>query len=96
MKKTETKAASAPTPPAAAPAPAAPPAAPVAGFDTPVPGKYSLADLQGDAPAGVEPHGKEKWLSDADFMTALKMSRDDYNKLPAWKQNNAKKAAGIF
>jgi hypothetical protein len=99
LKKTETKGASV-NPPAApaasAPAPAAAPPAAPAGFETPVPGKYSLAELQGVAPAGVEPHGKEKWLSDAEFESALKMSRAEFDKLPAWKQNNAKKAANIF
>lgn len=81
---------------AAAPAPAAPPAAPSASFDEPVPGKYSLAELQNGCPAGVEPHSKEMWLSDADFASCIKMSRDEFSKLAGWKQANAKKAANIF
>ena len=61
-----------------------------------MPGKYTLAELQTGLPAGVEPHQKEQWLSDADFVAALKMDRATYDGLAAWKKNNAKKAAGIY
>merc|ERR1712217_862676 len=35
-------------------------------------------------------------LSDADFQTALTMDRDAYEKLPGWKQKDARKKQGFF
>ena len=85
-------------PPAPEPEPTAPAPAPAAAaeMEAPVPGKYTLAELQAGLPAGVKPHEKELWLSDADFETALKMGRAAFDGLAGWKKNNAKKAAGIY
>jgi len=58
--------------------------------------KHSLADLQANKIANVDPQHKEQYLSDGDFAAVFKVSRDDFNKQPKWKQDNAKKAAKLF
>ena len=57
---------------------------------------YSLAELQAGCPAGVEAANKEKSLNDEDFEATFKMSRGDFDSLPKWKREKAKKDAGIF
>nr|XP_014343085.1 PREDICTED: supervillin isoform X6 [Latimeria chalumnae] len=47
-------------------------------------------------PEGVDPLKLEIYLSDEDFQTALEMTREEFNGLPAWKQVNIKKARGLF
>ncbi|XP_029444229.1 villin-like protein [Rhinatrema bivittatum] len=49
-----------------------------------------------DLPDGVDPTKKEMYLSDADFLHILKMSKADFYKLPKWKQQNMKKETGLF
>jgi len=39
---------------------------------------------------------QENYLSDQDFVIAFKMSRDEFNKLPKWKQGEKKKEIGLF
>jgi len=39
---------------------------------------------------------KEQALSDADFLTTFGMSKEAFAKLPKWKQQAAKKKAGLF
>lgn len=56
---------------------------------------YTLEQLQGRI-AGVEPHKKENYLSDADFSTVFNMSRTEFSALPAWKAKAAKQKVGIF
>ncbi|XP_037366405.1 supervillin isoform X9 [Talpa occidentalis] len=58
---------------------------------------YPLADLLArPLPEGVDPLKLEIYLTDEDFESALDMSREEYNALPAWKQVNLKKAKGLF
>lgn len=57
---------------------------------------YPLAELQAGCPPGVSASSKEDFLSDADFVLAMKMTREEYAKIPKWKQQAAKKAANIF
>jgi hypothetical protein len=38
----------------------------------------------------------QKYLSDEEFKSVLKMTRDEFNKLPKWKQNDTKKKAELF
>ncbi|XP_053913661.1 supervillin isoform X23 [Cuculus canorus] len=58
---------------------------------------YPLADLLArPLPEGVDPLKLEIYLSDADFETALEMTREEYNALPSWKQVNLKKTKGLF
>ncbi|XP_057713373.1 supervillin-like isoform X2 [Corythoichthys intestinalis] len=47
-------------------------------------------------PEGVDPLRLEIYLSDQDFEDALEMRRDEYERLPGWKQVNLKKAKGLF
>ena len=57
---------------------------------------YSLAELQAGCPDGVEASSKEKSLNDADFEATFKMSREEFDALPKWKRDKAKKDAKIF
>jgi hypothetical protein len=47
-------------------------------------------------PEEVDRSKLEAYLADEEFQTIFKMSRAEYNALPQWKKNNAKKAAGLF
>lgn len=76
----------APKPAAAAPAPV--PAKPA--------GSYSLEELQNGCPAGVSADEKEQALSDAEFKEVLGQSKEDFAKLPKWKQHQAKKEHRLF
>lgn len=76
-----------------APAPAEPAPAPAPAGDGSM---YSLAELQAGCPSGVVAASKEKSLNDEDFEATFKMSRDDFDGLPKWKRDKAKKDAGIF
>ncbi|XP_041835874.1 advillin [Melanotaenia boesemani] len=49
-----------------------------------------------ELPKGVDPTQKEKHLSDADFITVFGITKDDFAKLPQWKQLNIKKAKKMF
>lgn len=56
----------------------------------------ALSELQKGAPEGVDPSRKEQYLSDKEFDSVFKMNKDAFNKLPAWKRDNLKKAANLF
>uniref|UniRef100_A0A8D0HAH8 Villin-1 n=1 Tax=Sphenodon punctatus TaxID=8508 RepID=A0A8D0HAH8_SPHPU len=49
-----------------------------------------------DLPKGVDPNRKEDFLSEEDFMAAFGVSRQAFTTLPRWKQQNLKKAKGLF
>ncbi|XP_022624975.1 supervillin-like [Seriola dumerili] len=58
---------------------------------------FPLAQLQArPLPEGVDPLRLEIYLSDQDFEKALDMKREEYERLPGWKQVNLKKAKGLF
>ncbi|XP_054870133.1 supervillin-like isoform X5 [Amphiprion ocellaris] len=58
---------------------------------------FPLAQLQArPLPEGVDPLRLEIYLSDQDFEKALEMKREEYERLPGWKQVNLKKARGLF
>jgi len=77
---------------AEAPTAAAPAAAP-----TQAAGFFSLAQLQvNPPPEGVKPSEKEKFLSDADFTDTFQMSKEDFAKLPVWKQTGLKKEKKLY
>ncbi|XP_026168922.1 supervillin isoform X4 [Mastacembelus armatus] len=58
---------------------------------------FPLAQLQArPLPEGVDPLRLEIYLSDQDFEEALEMKREEYERLPGWKQVNLKKAKGLF
>ncbi|XP_019203590.1 supervillin isoform X13 [Oreochromis niloticus] len=58
---------------------------------------FPLAQLQArPLPEGVDPLCLELYLSDQDFEKALEVNREEYERLPGWKQVNLKKAKGLF
>jgi hypothetical protein len=46
----------------------------------------SYADLKGIFPPGVKPDKKEQYLSEEEFESLFKMSKEEFNKLKLWKQ----------
>jgi len=57
---------------------------------------FPLEELKNGCPAGVDAAHKQNHLNDADFQIAFGMAKGDFEKLPGWKQNDAKKKAGLF
>jgi len=53
-------------------------------------------ELKAACPPGVDPTKKEQYLSDADFEKVLGSPRGEFNNFKAWKQNQIKKAKGLF
>ena len=47
-------------------------------------------------PAGIDPTKREQYLSDAEFEKVLGSPRSQFNALKPWKQQQLKKAAGLF
>lgn len=47
-------------------------------------------------PEGVDPLQKEQYLAPDEFQQIFNMSKDEFNGLPKWKQNNLKKKAKLF
>jgi len=47
-------------------------------------------------PEGVDPRKREQYLSDTEFEKVLGSPRGVFNNLKPWKQNQLKKAAGLF
>ena len=58
--------------------------------------KYTLADLQNKDVPGVPKHAKEEYLNDEDFVVAFGMERDQFERLPPWRQKNLKQQANLF
>jgi hypothetical protein len=75
----------------AAPAPAPAPAPVVASFT----GTKTLAELQAGCD-GIDITQKQKYLSDAEFLTVFKMDKAAFEAMPGWKKQAAKKQAGLF
>jgi supervillin len=58
---------------------------------------YPLAELlQKPLPEGVDPTHLEIYLSPEDFQTLLSMTKEEFQKLPSWKQTAMKKEKGLF
>ncbi|KJE93069.1 villin [Capsaspora owczarzaki ATCC 30864] len=58
---------------------------------------YTFAQLTTHPiPEDVDKAERERWLSDADFKTVFKMSREEFSKLPAWKKTDTKKKINLF
>jgi len=88
-----------PEPEPAAPTP--PPAAPAGGAVMPADGSYTLnyEELKkppAELPKNIDLSKREQYLSDADFEKILGSPRGEFNAMKAWKQNQIKKAAGLF
>lgn len=59
--------------------------------------EYTWEELQQrPLPDGVDPAKLEKYLSDSDFEKYLKVSREDFNSAPWWKQIEIRKDRGLF
>ena len=56
---------------------------------------YSVL-ITGELPESVDPAKKEEYLSEAEFVEVLGLQREEFSSLPAWKQVNLKKSAGLF
>ena len=76
--------------PAPAPAPA-----PSANYADPSSTKLSYEELKAGR-ADVDPSKKEQYLSDADFEKYMKSPRSEFNAMKGWKQQQIKKAAGLY
>ena len=83
-------------PPAEAPAPAPAPSPVASKFQDPRELKLSYEQLKAGLPEGVDPAKKEQYLSDADFEKVMKSPRAAFNEMKAWKQQQLKKAAGLY
>ena len=58
---------------------------------------YPLAALlQRPLPEGVDPTHLEIYLSADDFQELLHMTKEEFQKLPMWKQTSLKKEKGLF
>jgi len=58
---------------------------------------YTRSELQENPlPEGVDPTRLESYLNDEDFQDAMGMSKDEFYGLPAWKQTQLRKEAGLF
>lgn len=57
---------------------------------------YTIDELRQDPlPVGVDPKKLETYLSDKDFETVFKMSREEFLKLPKWRADNLKNEVGL-
>ncbi|CAJ1966681.1 unnamed protein product [Cylindrotheca closterium] len=57
---------------------------------------YSLAQLQAKSVDGIDGAHREKYLSPKEFEANFKMTKEEFHKLPRWKQSEAKKALNLF
>jgi hypothetical protein len=58
---------------------------------------YSYDELLMDPlPKGVDPTKLEIYLNDSEFKIVFEMTREEFNKLPQWKQEAKKKAVYLF
>ena len=59
--------------------------------------RFSLAVLkQRPLPEGVDPARLETYLSDEEFKNVFKVDKEQFSKLPGWKQAKTKKEVGLF
>jgi len=59
--------------------------------------KYTFAQLCGsNLPEGVDATQKEQYLLEDEFKTRFGITRAEFNALPGWKKNNARKKAGLY
>ena len=59
--------------------------------------EYSWAELTAkDKPKGLDNTQLESYLSDAEFKDHFGMTKDEFWKMPVWKQTQKKKQIGFF
>lgn len=56
---------------------------------------YSLQELR-TQPKHLDSTILETYLSDTDFQQAFGVSKQEFTQMPAWKQQEKKKALGLF
>jgi len=52
--------------------------------------------LRGPLPPGVDPTRLELYLSPQHFQEVLGMTKEEFEKMPQWKQTKLKKDVGLF
>jgi hypothetical protein len=52
--------------------------------------------LKSSFPPGVKGTHKEAYLTDEEFLTVFKMTREAYTALKDWKQTDLRKKFGLF
>ena len=57
---------------------------------------YEQLKSRDGLPNSVNLQKLEVYLNDQEFQTVFKMSRDEYYKMPVWKQRRNKKEVGLF
>jgi len=57
---------------------------------------FPYAELKGLWPEGVRHDSKEWYISDAEFPEVMGMTKEEFRKLPKWKQTNKKKEMGLY
>uniref|UniRef100_A0A3B4TH88 Advillin n=1 Tax=Seriola dumerili TaxID=41447 RepID=A0A3B4TH88_SERDU len=62
----------------------------------PFPPETLVNKLASELPEGVDPTQKEKHLSDSDFSNTFGITKDEFARLPQWKQLKMKKEKGMF
>ncbi|KAF2072336.1 hypothetical protein CYY_006349 [Polysphondylium violaceum] len=78
------------TPPAPKPVAIKKPASSAAAKTT-----YTYEELK-KKPANIDHNNLEIYLSDDEFNSLFKVSRDEFSKMPAWKRNNIKQKLELF
>lgn len=69
---------------------------PFEGFLSPATNKFPYVVLKASFPEGIMGSHKEAYLSDEEFQTVFKISRDAFVVLKDWKQVDLRKKAGLF
>ncbi|XP_059390520.1 advillin-like isoform X2 [Carassius carassius] len=55
-----------------------------------------LVKTPNQLPQGVDPGKREEYLTDAEFENLFGCTRQNFQRLPKWRQNDLKKKAGLF
>ena len=59
--------------------------------------EYSIQTLmERPLPEGVDPTHIEDYLNETDFISTLGVCKEEFSKLPVWKQTAMKKEFGLF
>uniref|UniRef100_A0A9J8CGW8 Villin like n=2 Tax=Cyprinus carpio TaxID=7962 RepID=A0A9J8CGW8_CYPCA len=55
-----------------------------------------LVKTPNQLPQGLDPEKREEYLTDAEFENLFGCTRNNFQRLPKWRQNDLKKKAGLF
>lgn len=59
--------------------------------------RYTYEELmEDDLPEGVDAKRLESYLDDEEFEEIMEISREEFYKLPQWKQDKIKQQVGLF